>query len=123
MKLSQGYYKESEKTSRTSHEVRGLKSDHNTAHLRLTPRRTSHEVRGLKFSVEPLANNKLLSHLTRGAWIEIQALKTLLKDQPRRTSHEVRGLKYNPQTGEMLTIRRTSHEVRGLKFLDGMGGI
>ena len=56
---------------RTSHEVRGLKSE-----KRLNKRitflgRTSHEVRGLKYPVHWLSCQLLLSHLTRGAWIEI----------------------------------------------------
>ena len=34
-------------------------------------RRTSHEVRGLKYSKETDAATLIGSHLTRGAWIEI----------------------------------------------------
>ncbi len=79
------------------------------------------------------------SHLTRGAWIEIQApLKLtyisfvaphtrcvdwnyiqnpLRKTGESRTSHEVRGLKYKYENGQKQTSGRTSHEVRGLKYI------
>ena len=33
------------------------------------------------------------SHLTRGAWIEIDAKEIIQDNARRRTSHEVRGLK------------------------------
>ena len=79
-----------------------------------------------------------MSHLTRGAWIEIQLPLTNTESSRSRTSHEVRGLKYHctrtatiwrmshltrgawieimTDTEEILKIsRRTSHEVRGLK--------
>ena len=36
----------------------------------------------------------MVSHLTRGAWIEIYNGLLLLFLLQRRTSHEVRGLKY-----------------------------
>ena len=35
-------------------------------------RRTSHEVRGLKYDMEHPFYAQMLSHLTRGAWIEIE---------------------------------------------------
>ena len=35
-----------------------------------------------------------MSHLTRGAWIEIQLWNTNMLCTIGRTSHEVRGLKY-----------------------------
>ena len=35
-----------------------------------------------------------MSHLTRGAWIEILAVAVAINELYRRTSHEVRGLKY-----------------------------
>ena len=35
----------------------------------------------------------IMSHLTRGAWIEIQLEQKYTRVAPRRTSHEVRGLK------------------------------
>ena len=83
-----------------------------------------------------------MSHLTRGAWIEI--LSTTLCDGRKlesRTSHEVRGLKYlNSRHGHILSAShltrgawieiacsalimclvacRTSHEVRGLKYAE-----
>ena len=42
--------------------------------------RTSHEVRGLKYTscVQNLLNNK--SHLTRGAWIEINRIADILEN-------------------------------------------
>ena len=80
----------------------------------------------------------ILSHLTRGAWIEMLSVSRVSGAAPSRTSHEVRGLKYipvpqrYPNRQSHLTrgawieivsplplprrmICRTSHEVRGLK--------
>ena len=55
---------------RTSHEVRGLKFyPHRKQHR--SPGRTSHEVRGLKLPLIATAKKFKMSHLTRGAWIEI----------------------------------------------------
>ena len=59
----------------------------------------------------------LLSHLTRGAWIEIYPCHEAEKLTPRRTSHEVRGLKLLFWVLRQGSYRRTSHEVRGLKSL------
>ena len=58
-----------------------------------------------------------LSHLTRGAWIEITMQTYNQNIENGRTSHEVRGLKLRClyQLGTYC-LRRTSHEVRGLKF-------
>ena len=57
------------------------------------------------------------SHLTRGAWIEIQAERDGDCLTICRTSHEVRGLKSNTPDGFGVTFTgRTSHEVRGLKY-------
>ena len=57
-----------------------------------------------------------MSHLTRGAWIEIfeEAENIIMAES--RTSHEVRGLKsaYGWDV-DMIKKCRTSHEVRGLK--------
>ena len=77
---------------RTSHEVRGLKY---LIILRIQPekRRTSHEVRGLKFPVGIIMMYGQLSHLTRGAWIEIIVKLRISVLSAGRTSHEVRGLK------------------------------
>ena len=50
--------------------------------------RTSHEVRGLKFGVLKLILFQMLSHLTRGAWIEILVL---LYHVQGRASHLTRG--------------------------------
>ena len=56
--------------SRTSHEVRGLKFLRLDLFFRDCSR-TSHEVRGLKYRRCFLHNKRYVSHLTRGAWIEI----------------------------------------------------
>ena len=37
-------------------------------------RRTSHEVRGLKYNLLKAYSGDVTSHLTRGAWIEIQII-------------------------------------------------
>ena len=81
-----------------------------------------------------------MSHLTRGAWIEITGKPTPLMEQLGRTSHEVRGLKYDINKNRVNSMMshltrgawiemsrtclldrnnrcRTSHEVRGLKLL------
>ena len=81
-----------------------------------------------------------LSHLTRGAWIEMQLAYSTLERSGCRTSHEVRGLKFNRANGyEKESVShltrgawieiykwhgraeehqgRTSHEVRGLKCI------
>ena len=55
--------------------------------------RTSHEVRGLKYVIIYNLAMGFRSHLTRGAWIEIQLPGRLLRLRRGRTSHEVRGLK------------------------------
>ena len=80
----------------------------------------SHLTRGawieIKISLVKSIKPYMQSHLTRGAWIEISTIEALPPPDASRTSHEVRGLKY-------LEIRlpcasrggRTSHEVRGLK--------
>ena len=58
-----------------------------------------------------------VSHLTRGAWIEIAARRSYCRRTGGRTSHEVRGLKFSSRKPEAKEFkRRTSHEVRGLKF-------
>ena len=57
-----------------------------------------------------------MSHLTRGAWIEIPQTVRLHLIPMRRTSHEVRGLKYiSLWQSQGRHAGRTSHEVRGLK--------
>ena len=56
--------------------------------------RTSHEVRGLKCKAAVVVQKQdYMSHLTRGAWIEIRFRKNQINWQYCRTSHEVRGLK------------------------------
>ena len=56
--------------------------------------RTSHEVRGLKLTSCFVLKTSKLSHLTRGAWIEINNKISRGSLRASRTSHEVRGLKY-----------------------------
>ena len=66
-----------------------------------------------------------MSHLTRGAWIEIALRASIYGPLVGRTSHEVRGLKYIILTFKAVRGCRTSHEVRGLKwhgrYGDGLG--
>ena len=58
-----------------------------------------------------------MSHLTRGAWIEIIFAIFFYLHFFCRTSHEVRGLKYIVQVPPFPNLTcRTSHEVRGLKY-------
>ena len=57
----------------------------------------------------------MMSHLTRGAWIEIRLPTLADTASRRRTSHEVRGLKSSDNWLEHIGTGRTSHEVRGLK--------
>ena len=56
--------------------------------------RTSHEVRGLKYYLLPMLCSLQKSHLTRGAWIEMNKMHNNLWSFIGRTSHEVRGLKF-----------------------------
>ena len=61
--------------------------------------------------------SKEMSHLTRGAWIEIEMLSKYFCLFSCRTSHEVRGLKFvRPPFVFVGRQGRTSHEVRGLKY-------
>ena len=53
----------------------------------------------------------MVSHLTRGAWIEIIENLFFGDFIPSRTSHEVRGLKYL-NSGKKIDIRM-SHLTRG----------
>ncbi len=101
--------------------------------------RTSHGVRGLKFYFRPDTDYTSPSHLSRGAWIEIQKSKTrgeamtshlsrgawieigwpkfLDEIKQGRTSHGVRGLKSHKSVRiDCLRPGRTSHGVRGLKL-------
>ena len=41
--------------------------------------RTSHEVRGLKYTLNEIRDMEEMSHLTRGAWIEIEKQGVLNK--------------------------------------------
>ena len=62
-----------------------------------TEGRTSHEVRGLKYLLLSLSYVHEKSHLTRGAWIEIEEWFLRYVQKYCRTSHEVRGLKYHTE--------------------------
>ena len=78
----------------------------------------SHLTRGawieIRFErIHPFPDGK--SHLTRGAWIEIHCLWKFHGGLGGRTSHEVRGLKWKMQLTITKRCSRTSHEVRGLK--------
>ena len=52
-----------------------------------------------------------MSHLTRGAWIEIRLPYTLSRQAAGRTSHEVRGLKF-PKNIHEISVDQ-SHLTRG----------
>ena len=54
----------------------------------LGSRRTSHEVRGLKYNLAFSCPWRCLSHLTRGAWIEIQVNDCVISGN---LSHLTRG--------------------------------
>ena len=78
---------------RTSHEVRGLKyKTHNSSRLC----KVSHLTRGawIEIMLMSFAKSLAMSHLTRGAWIEILRQPFFFSFPSRRTSHEVRGLKF-----------------------------
>ena len=65
--------------------------------------RTSHEVRGLKCKAAVVVQKQdYMSHLTRGAWIEICGHMSLYSLSVGRTSHEVRGLKYRYRIPSLL---------------------
>ena len=74
-------------------------------------RRTSHEVRGLKWITKAFAECFRVSHLTRGAWIEIKKSPYRIEKGSCRTSHEVRGLKSKDSL--ICTIPEKSHLTRG----------
>ena len=78
-------------------------------------RRTSHEVRGLKYPELTVNGATISSHLTRGAWIEIEVINN---EGNLQMSHLTRGawIEIDNQSHSLLnTYCRTSHEVRGLK--------
>ena len=70
----------------------------------------------MKFILTASQIDTVLSHLTRGAWIEILPTKLADVAAVRRTSHEVRGLKSKMIRDDLYGTCRTSHEVRGLKW-------
>ena len=77
----------------------------------------SHLTRGAWIEIEKEAKEVAAykSHLTRGAWIEIDFSKSSIPPFSCRTSHEVRGLKSLLCSTALHDYSRTSHEVRGLK--------
>ena len=80
---------------RTPHGVRGLKFSRLKG-IRYQACRTPHGVRGLKYLlIYSIYYIDLLSHPTRGAWIEISmSYPYISQHSPSRTPHGVRGLKY-----------------------------
>ena len=63
---------------------------------------------------------KLLSHPTRGAWIEIDTEWQMKESCPSRTPHGVRGLKLDcGEQDQEAPPSRTPHGVRGLKLFHG----
>ena len=106
---------------RTSQEVRGLKYAQ-SKRIDQGGSRTSQEVRGLKCAGGRERPGAGVSHLARGAWIEIISEPQQSAILIRRTSQEVRGLKY---AASLLTLPAPqSHLARGawieivLKFLN-----
>ena len=78
--------------------------------------RTSHEVRGLKYLTWIIRIHLIMSHLTRGAWIEIViGLRCL--SRPHVAPH-TRCVDWNVRKRWINAEKhsRTSHEVRGLKL-------
>ena len=84
-------------------------------HLYYLVSRTSHEVRGLKFNDKKITAHHAMSHLTRGAWIEIY-LFCLMQPYIHVAPH-TRCVDWNCSKESLLLkgFCRTSHEVRGLK--------
>ena len=68
--------------SRTPHGVRGLKY-FRLSLARLRRCRTPHGVRGLKYSIRKRVDQRLTSHPTRGAWIEINPPLATAKREPK----------------------------------------
>ena len=78
--------------------------------------RTSHEVRGLKYNFKHDKDRIKESHLTRGAWIEIDNLITVSEKShvaPHTRCVDWNNYAINPYK---IITGRTSHEVRGLKL-------
>ena len=73
----------------------------------------SHLTRGAWIEIYPKRREYLimLSHLTRGAWIEIRIGKQLKEKIQGRTSHEVRGLKSSVEYN--IKSSTVSHLTRG----------
>ena len=73
----------------------------------------SHLTRGAWIEMKSYDKNlwKYRSHLTRGAWIEIPSVITTLLSAECRTSHEVRGLKYLTVLKALIAL--WSHLTRG----------
>ena len=73
----------------------------------------SHLTRGawIEITNQKLTDYAKTSHLTRGAWIEISRAISPYKMDSGRTSHEVRGLKYG--YGGKANVGTKSHLTRG----------
>ena len=96
---------------RTSHEVRGLKCCRN-ASLQLAYWVAPHtRCVDWNSSYNPPKSANNWSHLTRGAWIEIETWIDLEAQYRSRTSHEVRGLKWSFYY--LLYMCYKSHLTRG----------
>ena len=76
----------------------------------LGSRRTSHEVRGLKYNLAFSCPWRCLSHLTRGAWIEIQVNDCVISGN---LSHLTRGAWIEILGGKLIELLIQSHLTRG----------
>ena len=77
---------------RIAHAVRGLKLKYSQT-ATMSASRIAHAVRGLKFGRFHGLFFQVLSHRSRGAWIEILSAYTDSLAGERRIAHAVRGLK------------------------------
>ena len=101
---------------RTPRWVRGLKSSVSIRPCNNASRRTPRWVRGLKFRFRKIMKQRLESHPTMGAWIEIAPLRCSVCLFGCRTPRWVRGLKYDPYGISLIVVDcRTPRWVRGLK--------
>ena len=71
--------------------------------------RTSHEVRGLKSFCFLFVSIHRMSHLTRGAWIEIYLLSEAGWRVYGRTSHEVYGRSFGVSMNQFRDLHLKSH--------------
>ena len=82
-----------EKTGRTLHGVRGLKSLSYSSLYSVFQGRTLHGVRGLKYLLHRPFKYEIQSHSSWSAWIEICLSRLIISTSVGRTLHGVRGLK------------------------------